>query len=125
MPKQITITQIRVFLSSPSDVAEERKIVREVINSFSERARFRDTVKFHIIAWENIPMRGQLTPMEAIKQGLPQPSECDIVVAIFWSRMGMPFTDNDGQKYLSGTHWELLNALSSEQTETLIFQRTE
>jgi hypothetical protein len=27
-----------------------------------------------------------MSPQEAIEAGLPRPSECDIVVVIFWSR---------------------------------------
>lgn len=49
--------------------------------------------------------------MDAINKGLPTPAECDIVVVLFWSRMGTPFTHIDGVEYQSGTHWELLTPL--------------
>lgn len=35
-------------------------------------------------------VRASVTPQETIKQGLPKPSECDIVSVIFWSRLGTP-----------------------------------
>ena len=60
-------------------------------------------------------MQATLTPQEAIKQGLPPPSQCDIVVVILWSRIGTPLPDDylkpDGSRYLSGTEWEYLDAV--------------
>lgn len=124
----IDVPLIRVFLSSPNDVREERQIAREVIEWLPNRPAFRERVAFRIIAWEvpgkGTAMRGNLTPQEAIKRGLPPPSECDIVVVIFWSKMGSPFT-MDGRAYLSGTHWELLDALNSDRPKVLIYRRTE
>jgi formylglycine-generating enzyme required for sulfatase activity/energy-coupling factor transporter ATP-binding protein EcfA2 len=128
MPAQIPY--LRVFLSSPGDVNEERKIAIEVIESLPYRPALRDKVAFRVIAWDRVggdtPMLASISPQEAINRGLPKPSECDITVSIFWSRMGTPFTDEtDGQDYLSGTHWELLDALKNPDCETLIYRRNE
>ncbi len=127
MPDQIP--QIRVFLSSPSDVADERKIALEVIEHLRNRPTFRERVAFYDVAWDKsgagTPMLATLTPQEAINQGLPKPSECDIVVVLLWSRMGTPFKGTDGKEYLSGTHWEMLDALNSKRAETVIYRRTE
>lgn len=120
---------VRVFLSSPGDVTEERHIALSVIERLPNRPSFRERVAFRVIAWDkpgaDTPMRATLTPQEAINAGLPRPSACDIVVVLFWSRIGTSFTDTDGKVYLSGTHWELLDALKSERTETVIYRRTE
>ncbi len=122
------IPYIRVFISSPGDVNAERKIALDAIDYFPNRPAYREKVAFRVVAWDKpgagTAMLGTLTPQEAINRGLPKPSECDIVIVIFWSRMGTPFTDTDGKKYLSGTHWELLDALNSP-AETIIFRRTE
>jgi WD40 repeat protein len=122
------IRLIRVFLSSPGDVTEERQIAMEVIERLPNRPAFREKVAFRIIAWDKpgagTPMRATLTPQEAINKGLPRPAECDIVVVIFWSRMGTPFS-LDNHEYLSGTHWELLDALQTDQPQTIIYHRTE
>lgn len=127
MPAHIPI--IRIFISSPGDVNDERKIALDVVEQFPYRPVFREKVAFRVVAWDkpgaDTAMRATLTPQEAINQGLPKPSECDIVIVMLWSRMGTPFKDMDGKEYLSGTHWELLDALNSEQTETLIYRRTE
>ena len=123
-----TVPYLRVFVSSPGDVMAERKIALDVIERLQYRPVFRDKVAFRVIAWDKpgagTPMRATLTPQEAINQGLPKPSECDIVIVLFWSRMGTKF-EMDGNQYESGTHWELMDALDSDRPKTLIYKRTE
>jgi formylglycine-generating enzyme required for sulfatase activity len=120
---------LRIFVSSPGDVNDERKIALEVIDQLPYRPAFREKVAFRVIAWDKpgagTAMRATLTPQDAINKGLPTPAQCDIVVVIFWSRMGTPFTDKNGKAYQSGTEWELLNALESDRAETLIYRRTD
>jgi hypothetical protein len=101
----------RIFLASPGDVRDERELARAVIDQIRLERSFRDRVNLEIIAWDQpgveVAMEAGLTPQEAIKRGLPQPSECDLVVVILWSRMGtvLPaeYTKSDGSTYLSGT----------------------
>ena len=92
---------------------------------------------FEIVAWDQpgagVPMLATLTPQAAIAAGLPRPSQCDVVVAIFWSRMGTPLPDEyrkpDGTAYLSGTEWEYLDALGASERcgkpAILVYRRTE
>jgi hypothetical protein len=123
-----SIPYIRVFLSSPGDVTDERQIALQVIEHLPNRPAFRERIAFRVIAWDkpgaDTPMRATLSPQEAINKGLPRPSECDIVIVLFWSRMGTPF-EMDRKAFLSGTHWELLDALNAEGSETIIYRRTE
>jgi formylglycine-generating enzyme required for sulfatase activity len=123
------IPQIRIFVSSPGDVNDERQVALEVIEQLPYRPAYREKVTFRVIAWDKpgagTPMRATLTPQDAINRGLPTPSDCDIVIVLFWSRMGTPFVHTDGVEYQSGTHWELMNALGSKRPETLIYQRTQ
>jgi hypothetical protein len=81
---------LRVFLSSPGDVNDERKAVLEVLDRLPYRPAYRERVQFRVIAWDkpgaDTPMLATMSPQEAIEAGLPRPSECDIVVVIFWSR---------------------------------------
>ncbi len=127
MPEHIPF--IRIFVSSPGDVNDERKIALDVIEQLPYRPTFREKVAFRVIAWDKpgagTPMRATLTPQDAINKGLPTPSECDIVVVLFWSRMGTPFIHTDGMEYQSGTHWELLNAIEAKRPETVIYRRTD
>lgn len=124
-----SIPYIRVFLSSPGDVAPERKVVLDTIDRFPNRPAFRDKVAFRVVAWDKIgadtPMLANMTPQHAINARLPLPSDCDIVVTIFWTRMGTPFVDEDGVEYMSGTHWELMDALKSPNTIPVIYRRLE
>ncbi|GIK65470.1 MAG: hypothetical protein BroJett018_32640 [Chloroflexota bacterium] len=124
----LNIPLIRIFLSSPGDVAEERRLAQQVIQELPNRHAFRDKLKLAAIAWDDLdsstPMEASLSPQAAINNGLPQPSQCDITITIFWSRLGTPFTDKDGTTYQSGTHWELLNALNSP-SRTYIYRRNQ
>lgn len=121
------VPYLNIFLSSPDDVADERAIARKIMKRLPNRPTFKGRVALNIIAWDDLDsstaMEASLTPQAAINKGLPTPAESDIVIVIFWSRMGTPFTDEDGQEYQSGTHWELLNALSSKRTKTYIYRR--
>lgn len=119
---------LRIFISSPGDVVQERHIAWEVIDALPDRPAFRDRVTFRIVAWDkpgtDTPMLAKITPQEAVNLTLPMPSECDIVVVILWSRMGTPFTLN-GREYLSGTEYEYLDAIGAEGTEVIVYRRTE
>jgi hypothetical protein len=127
MPSQIPL--IRIFLSSPTDMKKEREFVIDYIEKLRQSPLFRNKVAIDIIAWENpkysTVMPANLTPQEAINKGLYTPSECDIVLVFLGLRMGTPFIHTDGVEYLSGTYWELLDALSSKTTDTVIYRRIE
>ena len=129
---------VRVFLSSPGDVADERGIARKVIEDAAGQAPFRSQLAVRIVAWDNLssrtPMLATLTPQEAINRRLPKPSECDIVVVLFWSRMGTQLPHPEYQKpngdpYYSGTEWEYLDAVrASKETGkplVVVYRRTE
>lgn len=111
----------RIFLASPGDVQEERELARAVIDQIRLERAFRNRLNLEIIAWDQpgvaVAMDANLTPQEAIKRGLPQPSQCDLVVVILWSRMGTPlpaaYAKPDGSAYLSGTEWEYQDAIAA------------
>lgn len=116
--------RLRIFLSSPSDVQAERKMVRHIVEQLSYDPAFRDKIVLQIVAWDRdsagTPLLATIPPQEAINQGLPLPSDCDIVIVIFWSRLGTPlphptYQKPDGSQYLSGTEWEYVNAITSAE----------
>ena len=103
MPPSPTLTGIapstaplplRIFLASPGDVADERALALKVLEQLPYDPLLRGKIVVETVAWDKpgagTPLLATLTPQEAIKQGLPKPSECDIVIVIFWSRMGTP-----------------------------------
>lgn len=115
----------RIFLASPGDVVEERRIAREIIDRIRHERRFRDDLNIQIVAWDqpgqDIALPIGITPQQAISDGLLQPRDCDLVLILLWSRMGTPLPDSyvksDGSPYLSGTEWEYWNALERYRDE--------
>jgi len=128
---------MRIFLSSPGDVADERALALQVIEQMPYDPLLRGKVTFEVVAWDKpgagTPMLATMTPQEAINQGLPRPSECDIVVVIFWARMGTPLPEEykkpDGSRYWSGTEWEYRDAFDAAKAAgrplLVVYRRTE
>ena len=86
---------LRIFLSSPGDVAEERTLARDLIKTeLPVDPLIRDRVTLDPVSWDDpkapMGMPAHLTPQDAVSQGLARPSECDVVVVLFWKRMGTP-----------------------------------
>lgn len=123
---------IRIFLSSPGDVADERAIALNVVDELAYDPFIRGKASFEIVAWDkpnaDTPMLASLPPQTAIDEGLPMPSDCDIVIVIFWSRMGTPLT-HKGIEYLSGTHYEYEKAIEAAhqngKPQIILYRRSE
>jgi len=114
-----SVRPLRVFLSSPGDVAVERRLADEILGEIARSPAWRGKFTFEIVRWDDphalVPMDAHLSPQDAINQHLPKPSACDIVAVILWSRFGTPLVEPrkpDGTPYLSGTEWEFHDALT-------------
>jgi hypothetical protein len=123
-----SIPSIKVFISSPGDVKAERELILKIIDNLEYRPSLRGKLDVKPVAWDKLmagtALKAKLKPQEAINRKLPLPSQCDIVLVVFWSRMGTPFTDDaTGVEYLSGTHWELLNALNDAPHDRIVIYR--
>ena len=85
---------LRIFLSSPGDVADERGQARRLVERLGHDPSFRHKARIEAVAWDDpdapTPMLAQLTPQQAVDRHLPKPSACDIVVVVLWARMGTP-----------------------------------
>jgi len=118
-----SVPRIRIFLSSPGDVADERRAARLVIERLRTDPLLRGQVDLDPIDWSDpdsaTPMLATMTPQEAINRGLAKPSESDIVIVIFWARMGTPlppeYLKPTGERYLSGTEWEYEDAVNASK----------
>src|SRR5689334_11445123 len=104
---------IRLFLSSPGDVPDERQCALDVIQKLkSDPLLTRHDMTIEAYAWERAgtPMLATMTPQDAINEMGVRPSQCDVTVVIFKARMGTPlpadFKKPDGSPYRSGTEWE-------------------
>jgi hypothetical protein len=123
---------IRVFVSSPSDVFEERQIAREMLERLPYDPLIRGKMTIDVVAWDapdgGIPLLATRSPQSAVDLGMPKPSECDIVVVLVWRRLGTPLPEEyrraDGRRYMSGTEWEFEDALHSPtKPEILVYRR--
>jgi len=107
---------LRIFLASPGDVADERSLALQVLEQIQYDPLLHGKITLTSVAWDKpgagTPMLATMTPQAAIAQGLPKPSDCDVVIVILWSRMGTllsaDYVKSDGSPYYSGTEWELL-----------------
>jgi hypothetical protein len=126
----MTPIRVRIFVSSPGDVAEERAVARRVLDDLPYDPLLRGKVLLEAISWDDprgpAPMLATLTPQEAVDRGLPKPSDCDLVVVILWSRMGTPLAASraDGAAYLSGTEYEFEDAKRAGRP-VLLYRRLE
>lgn len=100
---------IRVFISSPGDVAEERTLANRVLRRLGGEMAGR--LELEPVFWEHEP----LLATEGFQDQIPRPSRTDIAVIILWSRLGtrLPshFRRPDGSRYESGTEFEFEDAV--------------
>ena len=108
-PRNVTL---RVFISSPSDVNEERLLAVDILRALSGIQLGKYTVNFEPMLWEDSPAVIGDGPQEAIDYYLGHASEADIFVSVFWRRIGTP-TKVKGVLYSSGSEYELGHAIES------------
>lgn len=98
----------KIFLSSPGDVAPERELVERVVNRMN--SELPDAPRFELVRWED----DYYTANETFQKQIERPSECDLVICIFWKRLGteLPkaFQRPDGT-HPTGTEFEFEDAL--------------
>lgn len=99
--------KIRIFISSPGDVIQERNIARNVIIELN--SLYSKYVELELLMWEDFPLSADSTFQEGINYFLDE-DVIDVAVFILWSRLGTPlctkFTKPDGSYYKSGTEYE-------------------
>src|SRR5271165_4881328 len=80
---------VRIFISSPSDVAEERKAAAELIEQeLAKREAFRKPLKLDAFRYEDLhsdtPFLANRSAQASVDQRL-QSADAEIVVAILWA----------------------------------------
>jgi WD40 repeat protein len=121
---------VRIFISSPSDVAEEREAAAELIEQeLAKREAFRKPLKLDVFRYDDqnsdTPLVVDRSPQASVDQRL-RSGDAEIVVAILWSRMGTPVRDpNDPAKilYESGTEQEVEEAQNAGREVLVYFRR--
>lgn len=118
--------KLRIFVSSPGDVVEERVVTRRVLERVS--AVYGDRIEIEPVFWEHEPLRAS----GSFQEQIPQPADCDVVLMILWSRLGTRLPANltrpDGSRYASGTEFEFENALEAWRArgvpDLLVYRKT-
>jgi hypothetical protein len=90
-----TVLKIKVFVSSPSDVKEERKIVLQIAEELNRTSGRRKGYYIHCYEWELDLQSGWGNFQDKIN---PELEDTDIFIGILWTRLGTPT-----KKYKSGT----------------------
>ncbi len=120
------VSKLRIFISSPGDVFEERAIAERVIQRL--QSEYVGRVVLDPVLWEHEP----LVATGNFQEQLVRPSQTDVVVSILWSRLGtrLPrgFTRPDGSRYESGTEFEFEDALAGYREhgkpDLLVYRKT-
>jgi hypothetical protein len=100
-----TVQKVRVFISSPGDVQEERSRLSKVFEELNSTVAAEKGLVLEPVRWET-HARTEIgdSPQEAInRQKLGQ--DCDVFLGIMWQRFGTPTKEAD-----SGTEEEFLYA---------------
>jgi tetratricopeptide (TPR) repeat protein len=118
---------VRVFVSSPTDVAAERGRVQAIAATLNRE--YQGLVSFETVLWEEHFYKADRSFQPQIAESVA----CDIVVSIFWTRIGTELPADfasmpDGRPYPSGTAYELLTALDASKRrdvpDVYVFRKT-
>ena len=118
---------VKVFVSSPVDVAPERGRVQAVAAKLNRD--YEGLVRFETVLWEEHFYKAD----RSFQPQIPEAVACDILVSIFWTRVGTELPADfarmpNGKPYPSGTAYELLTALAASKAKGIpdvyVFRKT-
>ena len=81
------MTVIRIFISSPGDVVEERDQAKSVVEEL--RRRYAGRLDLRAVLWEDLPLLAHMSFQEGVELVLSEQGP-DFAVFILWSRFGTP-----------------------------------
>lgn len=117
---------INIFLASPSDLIEERKLVQEIIEELNESYAEINEFSYNLICWETkaVPSFGE-EPQKIINQQLINDNDIDILIVLFWHRVG-----SQTSTHISGTIEEIEEIITKSKindynTSVLIYFKNE
>ena len=109
-------------MSSPGDVAPERQRAAQVVERLN--GEFAGRVRIEAVLWED----ASYSAHAGFQDQITEAADCDVVIAIFRSRLGQPLPDTfQGRHgpalgsslqrpYPSGTAYEVLTAIDARRT---------
>lgn len=105
-----TLRPFRIVLASPSDLGPERELLEtKVIPGLNQSIARAKNVVLELYRWETDSYPG-FHPMGAqgIVDGALKITECDLLMAVFWKRFGMPILGRPE----TGTEHEIATAFA-------------
>lgn len=118
--------RVRIFISSPGDVADERQRALAVVQGL--QPEFDGVLSLEPLLWEQEPLLATADFQSQIRS----PADFDIFATIIGRRLGSPlglqFTRRDGSPYSSGTEFEFEMAVAgyhaSGKPELLFYRKS-
>jgi WD40 repeat protein len=120
MPDQ-PIRRITIFVSSPTDVMAERQRAGQVIDRM--QSRYRDRADIRAVFFE--ATEKYYTADKSFQEQIPDAGDADLVVSIFWGRLGSELapetfgTMPDGRPYPGGAVYELARAIEARHQRSV------
>ena len=109
------VTSAKLFVSSPSDVAEERTAIIRVVERINRLPHVREKYVLQPFRYEEIAPQVGTEPQLVVDRAC-EVGECYFVVCLFWQRMGTPFVHPVSQeRFLSGSHYEFISAFKARE----------
>lgn len=106
---------LSIFIGSPGDLQEERKIAHSVVNRINKSIGRNLRIHIDLRGWEDTLPGYASRPQEIINREL---KDCDIFVGLLWQRWGTPPGGDDG--YTSGFEEEYHLALKQKENDQLL-----
>lgn len=101
---------IKVFLASPGDLAEERKVAKAIVDEFNSQLADALGYQVELVGWEDT-LPGVGRPQAIINRDL---DGCDLFIGMLWKRWGTP---PGAEPYTSGFEEEFNRSMSRNAKE--------
>ncbi|MEK7729287.1 MAG: SUMF1/EgtB/PvdO family nonheme iron enzyme, partial [candidate division KSB1 bacterium] len=115
MPDSKNYHKLRLFLASPSDVAQEREYVRAVVNDLNKSGSGvadAQGIQFEVLGYDTHVSPNMGRPQGVTFDQLP-PDKWDLFIGILWQRFGSPtgaIDPHTGKEFESGSIEEFTRA---------------
>ncbi|MDX2136857.1 MAG: DUF4062 domain-containing protein [Chloroflexota bacterium] len=103
------VQRVKIFVSSPSDLAAERQAIVRAIERLNRQASIRERFVLDVLLYEHEAVPLQARGAQSVVDTFMDVRTSYAVICLFWSRMGTSFT-HQGESYRSGTEYEFLTA---------------
>jgi uncharacterized protein (DUF697 family) len=108
---------LEVFVSSPGDLGEERKVAEEVVQEIARTLPRGMSLRARLYEEVVPPALADGGAQDAVNTFMLDPALCDVLVCMLGDRMGTRMKDphDPAQEYESGTEYELVAAFRSRK----------